>query len=240
MELDSHANMPVIGRNAYVIRDSGRKASVTPYSPEYQAKELSIVDALVLYQDKVYGKEYLLLIRNALYVPTMNHNLIPPFILREKGIKVRDTAKIHLQDPGNDDHAVIFDQSFRIPLNLFGIFSYFPVRKPTTEEVNAIEDVYLLTPDDFNPHDPTYSMNEEQLMDWKGDVVPEHHRQRILLEDIPELPMEIASTTCISQEEQRRIDSLFSDTTDEQDSERYVRSEVAALSPNLCEVTLNE
>ena len=240
MELDSHANMPVIGKNAYVIRDSGRKASVTPYSPEYQAKELSIVDALVLYQDEVYGKEYLLLIRNALYVPSLQHHLIPPFILREKGIQVRDTAKIHLQDPGNDDHAIIFDQTFRIPLNLFGIFSCFKVRKPTIEEVNTVEDVYLMTPDDFNPHDPAYALNEEQMLDWKGDIVPEMHRQRILLEDVPELPMEIASATCISTEEQHRIDALLLDSIDESDHKPTVRSEIAALWPNLCEVTLSK
>jgi len=118
IELDTHANMPVVGMHAYVIRDSGRTANVTPYSPEYEAQSLHIVDAIVLYQDEVYGKEYLLMIRNALHVPTMNHHLIPPFILREKGIQVSDTAKIHLQDPGDNDHAIVFDTILRIPLQL--------------------------------------------------------------------------------------------------------------------------
>jgi hypothetical protein len=31
-ELDSHANMPVVGRNAYIISDTGRVAEVNPFT----------------------------------------------------------------------------------------------------------------------------------------------------------------------------------------------------------------
>ena len=37
-ELDTHANLPVIGGNAYVLAYTGRTASVSPYSPDYKAK----------------------------------------------------------------------------------------------------------------------------------------------------------------------------------------------------------
>ena len=238
IELDTHANMPVVGMNAFIIRDSGRIANVTPYSPEYEAQSLPIVDAIVLYQDSVYGKEFLLLIRNALYVPTMVHNLVPPFIMREQGIQVRDIAKIHVKDPGDDDHAIVFDAVLRIPLQLHGIFSYFPVRKPTKEEVNTVEDVYMLTPDDFHPHDPAYAINEANMVDWKGDIVPEFHRQRVILEDIPEPPMEIASVTCISDEEQQHIDKLLS-LCDSHTSATF-HSEAATISATFCQSTLCE
>ena len=33
-EFDSHANMAVIGRNAYMLNDSGRTAQVSPFSPD--------------------------------------------------------------------------------------------------------------------------------------------------------------------------------------------------------------
>jgi hypothetical protein len=32
-ELDSHANMPVVGRHAYIILDTGRVADVSPFTP---------------------------------------------------------------------------------------------------------------------------------------------------------------------------------------------------------------
>jgi hypothetical protein len=37
---------------------------------------------------------YILLIRNALYVPSLDHNLLPPFMMREVGVIVKDTPKI--------------------------------------------------------------------------------------------------------------------------------------------------
>jgi hypothetical protein len=47
-ELDFHANMPVVGRNAYIISDTGRVADVNPFTPDYDSKMIPIVDAAVL------------------------------------------------------------------------------------------------------------------------------------------------------------------------------------------------
>ena len=33
-ELDSHANMPVVGRHSYVISDTGRIAVANPFTPD--------------------------------------------------------------------------------------------------------------------------------------------------------------------------------------------------------------
>jgi hypothetical protein len=46
-ELDSHANMPVVGRNAFIISETGRMADVKPYSPDYKSMAIPIVDAAV-------------------------------------------------------------------------------------------------------------------------------------------------------------------------------------------------
>ena len=82
-ELDSHANMPAVGMNAYVISDTGRVADVNPFTPDYKSMLIPIVDAV-----------YILVIRNALHVPSMKNNRLPPFVLREAGIRVKDTPKI--------------------------------------------------------------------------------------------------------------------------------------------------
>jgi hypothetical protein len=37
IELDSHANMAVVGRHCFVIRETGRQADVSPFSPEYES-----------------------------------------------------------------------------------------------------------------------------------------------------------------------------------------------------------
>jgi hypothetical protein len=46
-ELDSHANMPVIGWHAYLISDTGRIADVNPFTPDYNSIQVPIVDAAV-------------------------------------------------------------------------------------------------------------------------------------------------------------------------------------------------
>ena len=46
-EIDSHDNMPLIGRNAYIISDTGRIAGMNPFTPDYDSMRISIVDAAV-------------------------------------------------------------------------------------------------------------------------------------------------------------------------------------------------
>ena len=87
-ELDSHANMPVIGKHAFVISYHGKTADVSPFTPDYEPMVIEIVDAAVLYECPYTGKEYILVICNVLHVPSMNNNLLPPFILCEQEIQV--------------------------------------------------------------------------------------------------------------------------------------------------------
>ena len=172
-ELDSHANMPVVGKNAFIIHYAGRRVDVSPFTPDYDSlQDVPVVDAAVYYICPYSGTEALLIIRNALHVPSMTNNLIPPFIIREAGVILNDTPKIHVKDPTADDHALIFpSDDFRIPLKLHGIFSYFNTRAPTDQEVRECENVHLLTPENrWDPHDTAYSHNEDAIMDWEGNV----------------------------------------------------------------------
>ena len=58
-EFDSHANMPLVGCEAYIIADTGKKATVYPYSPDYLPKELVIVDVGLLYEYPYSGESYI-------------------------------------------------------------------------------------------------------------------------------------------------------------------------------------
>ena len=95
----------------------------------------------------------------------MRNNLIPPFVMREAGIRVNDTPKIQTSDPTEEDHSIYFpDNDFRIPLSLWGVFSYFNMLKPSTKQMMNAEDVYLLTPSTMNPHCDAYATNEENML----------------------------------------------------------------------------
>ena len=48
LELDSHANMPVVGKGAHV-EYTGRTADVNAFSPQYDTAQLPIVDAVIQY-----------------------------------------------------------------------------------------------------------------------------------------------------------------------------------------------
>lgn len=168
-ELDSHANMPVVGKNALIIEDLGVKVDVSTFSPDYPTLESKLVDAVVQYECPYSHETYMLVICNAIYVPSMEINLLPPFIIREAGVVVNHVPKIQIDDPSNEDHAIIFQETgFRIPLKLHGVFSYFPTSKPTPEALDSNNNVYVLTPSNFDPNSDNYTYNETSYLIGKA------------------------------------------------------------------------
>ena len=81
-ELDSHANIAVIGCNARVIATSDMTCDVRDFSPDISPLKVKIVDAAVEYRCLYTGVDYILVIRNGLHFPAMEDSLIPPFIMR--------------------------------------------------------------------------------------------------------------------------------------------------------------
>ena len=251
-DLDSYANMPVVGMHATIISDTGRIADVSPYTPDYKSMKVKIVDVAVKYECPYTGQEYVLIIRNALHVPNMSNNLIPPFMLREIGIKVKDTPKIHCDGPtANRDHAIEFPETgFKIPLLLWGVFSYFPTSKPTEEFLQETEEVYMLTPNHWNPHDEAFAHNEASMIDWEGNMVEPRDSQQILLSEVPVDDWYEASSVQVSSAENERIDQKFEQLTlNERVDSAYggfprgcneLASPVVAISPTLHGQTLYE
>ena len=175
-ELDSHANMVVLGKNSFIFEATGRTCNVKPFTSELGiASNVPIVDGALAYECPYSFKTYVLIVRNALYIPNMDHNLIPPFIMRAGGVTVRDTAKIHCKYPTRDDHCIRFgtgtENDLRIPLQLFGTFSYFHTRTPTEEELFECDKLFL-TPDasDWNPHCTSFEQNERAMLNYEGEM----------------------------------------------------------------------
>lgn len=142
------ANMPVVGRFCTIVDKTSKPVEVRPFSNEYnKILDVPVVDAAIKWEDLLNGDVHYLLVKNALYAPSMEHNLIHPFVMREAGIIVNDIPKIHVRNPQVKDHGIYFEESkVRIPLSLIGVFSYFPTSKPSEEELKNIEDILLLTP----------------------------------------------------------------------------------------------
>ena len=172
-ELDSHANMVVLGCNSYVFESTGRTCNVKPFDSSLgTAPNVPIVDGAIAYECPYSSKTYILIVRNALYIPRLTNNLVPPFIMREAGVEVNETPKIHCEDPRIEDHSISFpDSSLRIPLQLVGIFSCFQTRKPSEDELFQFKKLFL-TPDasDWNPHCTSFASNERSMLDFRGEI----------------------------------------------------------------------
>ena len=65
-ELDSHANMPVVGREALVVEQSGRTVEVSPFTPDYKPIKVEVVKAIIQYDSPLDSKEYILVVQNTL------------------------------------------------------------------------------------------------------------------------------------------------------------------------------
>ena len=99
-KLDSHANMVFIGKQAFFFSHSVQYANVRAFTDEVKGiPKVPIVDAVIAYDFPQSGQTYLLMVWNALCVPSMEHNLILPFILREAGLVLHDTPKIYCNVP---------------------------------------------------------------------------------------------------------------------------------------------
>ena len=109
-ELDSHANIPVIGRNAYILSKFGETVDVAPFTPHYKPISVELVDAALKYECSFNGEVKILIIRRGLHVPSITHNLLPPFMLREAGIHINEVPKIHVTSPTEEHHAITFQE----------------------------------------------------------------------------------------------------------------------------------
>ena len=139
-------------------------------------------------------KTYILALRNALYIPSMTHNLIPSFVMREAGLCVNDVLRIHTRREKLCDETYCIAAkeedkrvNLKIKLQLDGIFSYFDTRKLTAEEVrdcDYIETLHLC-PDvkEWDPYDESFAERKEQLMDGRSDLADRPPKQRKVLDD---------------------------------------------------------
>ena len=137
-------------------------------------------------QGSIFREKFLLVVWNVLYVPLMNHNLIPLFAMIEAGIIVNDKAKVFCEKPTKDDHATI-DRETGMYIILFieNTFSVFPSGKPTEDNIyDPNIPIVTVTPIgrwDLGPS--LYQQNERALMDADGDIVDYERKEEHIADD---------------------------------------------------------
>jgi hypothetical protein len=90
VEVDSHADTFVAGKNCIPINYTERTCDVQPYSDQYEpVKNVPIVTAATGYTSAA-GFNYILVFPEALYMPSLGHSLCNPNQLRHFGTNVQD------------------------------------------------------------------------------------------------------------------------------------------------------
>ena len=185
-ELDSHANMAVVGRECVVFDDTGQTCTVNAFTESAgKLDKVPIVDVAVAYDCPFQSKTYILLMRNCLHIPEIKHNLLPPFMIREAGHVLDECPKFQASAPSIQNNSIYIKEfDLRIHLNLINTFSYFQTRKPTAEELEGCDKIFI-TPDStsWEPHSEHYSSNEEAMMNIDGEIIPQDERVVSLVED---------------------------------------------------------
>jgi hypothetical protein len=132
LDLDSHADMAVLGSNCFVFEELGRKINVYSYDPKLGATERAVVSCCLAYDDPNTGQVVLLIVHQGLHIPHLGYSLIPPFQMRENDVVVNDRPKFQTTNPSEDDHVLLVPQidegPYRIPLSLRGTTSFVDVR----------------------------------------------------------------------------------------------------------------
>ncbi len=99
LELDSHANTCVLGRDALILLDYDRPVIVEGYGPSLGTKTYATVSGALAYDDSVTGEVYHLVINQAIHIPHLDHHLLCPMQCQVNDVIVNDTPKFLTSDP---------------------------------------------------------------------------------------------------------------------------------------------
>lgn len=180
LELDSHADTCVLGRDALIFLDYDRPVIVEGYDPSLGTKTYATVSGALAYDDPLTGEVYHIVINQAIHIPHLDHHLLCPMQCRVNDVTVDETPKFLAHDPTDHTHALTVKdphnpaQTVILPLALRGVTSLINVRAPTLDEWNSDAYTRLSLTSESLTWDPTtthYSDQEAAMTDYSGNVV---------------------------------------------------------------------
>ena len=149
VEMDTHADTFVAGRNCLLMHYTERVCDVMPYSDEYQARKgVEIVQVATGYT-AANGQRTILIINEALWMPELENSLMNPNQLRHFGVDVQD-------NPYNSKPMLICkdtkDEEFTACLKSTGTNIYIDTWTPTDKDLQEYPQVVLTSDALWDPH----------------------------------------------------------------------------------------
>ena len=95
-KLDSYTDTCVLGQNAYIILDHDLAVDIIGYdrSKGMTAKNMKTISGVLAYDNQATRKMTILVVHQAIYIPTVESNLLCPMQVRMNDVKVDKTLKV--------------------------------------------------------------------------------------------------------------------------------------------------
>jgi hypothetical protein len=93
-ELDSHADNSVVGNDtALMIHDFERPVNVHGYNDKIGHARCKTISAVLAYDHPTTGDTFMLVIHQAILIPSLKANLLSPMQMRDNDLRVNDEPK---------------------------------------------------------------------------------------------------------------------------------------------------
>ncbi len=180
LELDSHADTCVLGRDALIILDYNRPVSVVGYDESLGSKTYQTVGGVVAYDAPQTGRTLHMIINQAIHIPHLDHHILCPMQCHVNDVIVNNLPTFLAADPTDQTHALTLTgpnnplQPVILPLILRGGTSLLNVRTVTIDEFNSHDHLRLhLTSETLTwyPTTDLYEQQEHAMMDYSGNIV---------------------------------------------------------------------
>ena len=133
-ELDSHADTCCGGSNTVLLEETGRNVTVRSFTPEHDSLDGIPIGTVAGSYDSRTGETLLLVWNECMFfgdrLPT---SLINPNQVRAAGHVVDECPK---QFDKGSRHGIVTSCGLEINLEMNGVISFIPMRKPTDKEIS--------------------------------------------------------------------------------------------------------
>jgi len=148
MELDSHGDTFVTGRNCLLLQYSEQICDLMPYTDDYEAKTTVAFGQIATGYTTANGKRFILIVNEAIVMPELENSLANPNQFCDFGIEVQD-------NPYSKDPMTIRcpEQPFVDCLKSMGTTIFVDTWTPTQTDLDDFPHVVLTSPSPWNPED---------------------------------------------------------------------------------------
>ena len=137
-------------------------------------KDLNLVSAALAHDCPATGEPIILMVHQAVHVPTMTKDLLCPMQMRVNDVELCECPKFMEDSPSDTSHSLKVTQDgddFWIPCGIRGVTSCFPARKPSQNEFATCRRFDLTSEEpEWDPMSSTCQDQENSTVDGRGMV----------------------------------------------------------------------